>query len=394
MSKLDEVLALFDNPKKVANGYMVVCPLHDDATPSLSITYDEVTDRILLKDFAGCDTRSILDWINGKDVSKVLSINKLRELARLPGKVEDPIIDKKLDKIFNYTDENNILIFQELRFINTYQSGKVKKDVRQRRPATREEKRDFDLDWVYSIKGCKRVIYNLPKVLSAKNEWILIPEGPSCASFLNELGFLATTNAMGATKWIADYNQYFEGKNVILLPDHDKIGYDHAFTIAKNLQPLVKDIKVIFLPGLEKKGDDIKDWFDNYGGSKIEFQGLIDNSLSIKDLDQNDLKRTFFFIEPIELLEDSNKVEEKVESDVFNEFLQELEKQTDACNDMMVGTCQYCFGSGYVMFIDTEGTLRIKTICEGEGVVLEKCSCNKPTLVLGIDQQDNTQFKF
>lgn len=58
---LDEFLEFFEGAQSSSGGWMVSCPVHDDRTPSLSIS--EGDDRLLLKCFAGCDTEEILTTV-------------------------------------------------------------------------------------------------------------------------------------------------------------------------------------------------------------------------------------------------------------------------------------------------------------------------------------------
>ena len=49
-------------------------------------------------------------------------------------------------------------------------------------------------------------------------------------------GIPATCNAGGANKWPDGLNEYFEGKEVIILPDNDEAGKNHAKLVRRKLK--------------------------------------------------------------------------------------------------------------------------------------------------------------
>ena len=114
------------------------------------------------------------------------------------------------------------------------------------------------------------------------NEWhsqsgpILVPEGEKHVDRLVELGFIATCNPMGAGKWRAGYNDYFRTISVVLLPDNDRAGRDHARQVAEALLPVASSVRVLELGGLPEKGD-ILDWLDN-GGTPETLSKLIETA--------------------------------------------------------------------------------------------------------------------
>ena len=102
----------------------------------------------------------------------------------------------------------------------------------------------------------------------------MIVEGEKDADRLAGLGLVATCNPGGAGKWQAAYNSYFQGKRVVILPDNDAPGRQHAQTIAANLDGIALEIKIVELPGLKAKGD-VSDWLDD-GGTRAELLRICD----------------------------------------------------------------------------------------------------------------------
>lgn len=139
---------------------------------------------------------------------------------------------------YDYHDEAGGLLFQVCRM--------EPKTFRQRRP-------DGKGGWVWNLKGVEPVLYHLPEVLAADE--VLLPEGEKDADALRALFFTATTNSMGAGKWRDSYTEALRGKDVVLLPDNDEPGREHALKVASALHGVAKSIKLILLPGLPEKGD-------------------------------------------------------------------------------------------------------------------------------------------
>jgi putative DNA primase/helicase len=151
------------------------------------------------------------------------------------------------------------------------------KDFRQRRP-------DGNGGWIWTVKGVRRVPYRLPELIATPIETsVFIVEGEKDADNLAMLGLAATCNAGGAvkqrddgtpgrSKWRPELNRYFHGRNVIVVPDNDNAGRDHARAVAADLLSIVARLRILELPGLKSKGD-VSDWLDA-GGTREELERL------------------------------------------------------------------------------------------------------------------------
>jgi P4 family phage/plasmid primase-like protien len=107
------------------------------------------------------------------------------------------------------------------------------------------------------LAECRLVPYHLPEVIAAAEVWVL--EGEKDTDNLRDLGFAATTNPFGAGKWKGEFDQYFRGKTVVVIPDNDEVGRKHARHVAESLRRAGATVKMIELPGLPEKGD-ASDW--------------------------------------------------------------------------------------------------------------------------------------
>jgi len=173
-------------------------------------------------------------------VSKILE----REFGINREKAERLRPVKFISRIYEYYDADGCLAYQVVRY--------EPKDFRQRRP-------DDQGGWIWSLKGIDPLPYNLPAIMASSDEPIFIVEGEKCADALIERGILATTNSGGAKNWSDALDPWFEGRNVVLLPDNDGAGHAHMDVVQRHLQGRAHAIKRINLPGLEAKGD-VADW--------------------------------------------------------------------------------------------------------------------------------------
>jgi putative DNA primase/helicase len=122
------------------------------------------------------------------------------------------------------------------------------------------------------MRGVERVPYRLPEWGSDRSAPVFIVEGEKDCDRLTHLGAHATTNPGGAGKWVPTFAPYFADHDVVIVPDNDDAGLDHARAVAANLQPVARSVRVVELPGLPPKGD-VTDWLAA-GGSVAELMRL------------------------------------------------------------------------------------------------------------------------
>jgi putative DNA primase/helicase len=155
---------------------------------------------------------------------------------------------------YDYTDENDKLLFQALRF----EPINGPKQFRQRTGPDQKK---------WSIKGVRIVPFRLPELLEdiAADRTIFIPEGEKDVLTLRKRGIPATCNPMGAGKWWPEFNKILSGADVVICCDNDAPGRDHAHMVARNLRPVAKRLRVLDLaehwPEIEAS-DDVTDWFE------------------------------------------------------------------------------------------------------------------------------------
>ncbi len=146
----------------------------------------------------------------------------------------------------------------------------VPKDFRQRKPKAGG-------GWDWSLKGVKRIPYRLRELLAAVLTTIVfIVEGEKDVNNLVKRGLVATCNAGGATtakgKWLPEFNQYFKGRRVVILPDKDKPGRKHGQQVEAGLQGKRRRSRSSNYQGTEKT---LSDWLEA-GGTAEELLRIVE----------------------------------------------------------------------------------------------------------------------
>jgi len=116
------------------------------------------------------------------------------------------------------------------------------------------------------IQPGARVPYRLPEIVAAgaQGQTIYVVEGEKSVQRLWEAGLAATCSSGGAGKWGSHFAKWFDGFEVVVLPDNDAPGRKHAEAVRMNLEPVAASIRVINLPGLGP-GEDVVDWLARGG---------------------------------------------------------------------------------------------------------------------------------
>ena len=107
----------------------------------------------------------------------------------------------------------------------------------------------------------RRIPYCLDRLVkTSQNQRVLVVEGEKDVDTCWLYGFPATTNPFGAGKWKDEYSEFLRDRDVIILPDNDDVGRDHAEKVRRSLEGVARSVRILELPGLDV-GEDISDWF-------------------------------------------------------------------------------------------------------------------------------------
>ena len=271
--------------------FMASCPAHDDRNPSLHVTTTK-DGATLVHCFAGCTQDAVIDALRNRGLWS-------EQQPRSNG----PRAESRTGQVvasYDYVSADGELVHQTLRL--------EPKSFRQRRPAPETGLWIWGLtageymrmgpakDWLsfresrfseWPIERERRtfdaaslVLYRMPDVLKAvaSGATIFVCEGEKDTDNIAALGFVATTNAMGAGKWrAASYNEALRGADVVLLPHNDAPGRDHAQNVAAELHSVAKRVRILDIAEHWPEcgaGQDISDWLA-VGGTADKLTDLV-----------------------------------------------------------------------------------------------------------------------
>ena len=157
---------------------------------------------------------------------------------------------------YDYTDKDGKARFQVVRY--------KPKGFRQRRPNGKG-------GWIWNLNGVELVPYHLLQLIEgiANEHPAIIVEGEKDVHTAEAHGLVATCNPMGAGKWRDEYDQYFAGADVIVIPDNDEPGRRHAQTVAAHLSKVARSVRMLTL-----SAKDLTAWVEA-GGKREELDTLI-----------------------------------------------------------------------------------------------------------------------
>ena len=150
-----------------------------------------------------------------------------------------------------YVDENGETLF----VVDRYEP----KRFRQRKP-------DGKGGWLSKLGDVRRVPDRLPKMIEAVacELPIFIAEGEKAIEALEKIGITATCSPGGAGKWRKEYSDHLKGANVVILPDADEPGEQHAISVAASLGGVAKKVRVSSPSQSSRQGGSF-DWIANAG---------------------------------------------------------------------------------------------------------------------------------
>jgi hypothetical protein len=125
--------------------------------------------------------------------------------------------------------------------------------------------------WRWGRDGIRPTLYRLPELLASTGP-VYVVEGEKDVDRLHELGLTATCNVGGAGKWKSSFSEHLRDRVVVVIPDNDAAGREHAREVAESLAGVAAEIHVIELPGLPEKAD-ASDWV-NMGHTSLDLERL------------------------------------------------------------------------------------------------------------------------
>jgi hypothetical protein len=205
----------------------------------------------LIRHVKGLDHSEAIGWLRGQGVLKVLRGTN-RAVKPPPATPKPPL--GEIAGEYDYCDETGTLLFQVVRYA----------------PKTFRQRHREGGDWIWNINGVRRVLYRLGEVIAAvqRGATIHIAEGEKDCDNLRDLGLIATTCPGGALKWRAEYSEFLLRADIVIIPDNDHTGRDHADQVAGSLAGIAKRVRVLDLARHWPEcptGGDVSDWLEAGG---------------------------------------------------------------------------------------------------------------------------------
>ena len=266
-------------PKYIANelggalperngSWLARCPVHSDEHPSLLISIGR-SQAIIVYCRAGCDQEAV--------------INALKERSLWPQSRKRTQAKADFGEhtaTYKYYNANGSYCFEKRRY-EQLKDGEIRKTFR---IGVSDPKAGGRFQ-PGQPKLAEVPLYNLPALTqlsesaNAKQKTVLIVEGEKDADNLTALGLVAVCNCYGAgginsNKWHTSYNKHFQNLDVVMVPDCDAIGREHAARVALEILPSARSIRFLDL-GLKDKAD-ISDWIDA-GGTREKLEVLVED---------------------------------------------------------------------------------------------------------------------
>ncbi|WP_305044519.1 CHC2 zinc finger domain-containing protein [Geoalkalibacter sp.] len=271
------VAELFDRRTPAGRDQVLVCcPVHDEAHASCSINTASGLWNCkacgaagnlfdLLAAVWGCDFAAALDELEDRaGIATPTAGGSTRRAKPTPkkptappkpiakAKPAAPPVKGEVVAVYDYRDAAGVVRYRKRR-IEPGRDGKPKEfSFVHPRPNGTEAPGRGD---------APPLLYGLDRLVAAPaEETVFIVEGEKCCDALAAWGLIAVCNDSGAAgKWPEGYDQFFQGRHVVILPDHDEPGERYAAKVAAALLPVAATVKVLRLPGLPPKGD-VCDW--------------------------------------------------------------------------------------------------------------------------------------
>lgn len=228
-----------DGAHQDKDGWRARCPVHQGHSDT-SLHLWEEAGNLRVHCFSGCKAQDILTALGAQPRARRA---------------------EHYDAIYSYRALDGTVLYQVVRMLG--------KQFRQRRPDPINVGR-----WLWDTKGVSLVLYHLPEVKQAVtlHQPIYIVEGEKDVETLRALGLVATCNRGGAGKWEDSYTAALDNADVLVLPDNDQPGKDHAALVAARLRGTVRSLSIVVLPDLPERGD-VSDWLQQ-GHTLKELQAL------------------------------------------------------------------------------------------------------------------------
>jgi hypothetical protein len=250
-----KALGLLAHPQR--DGYLALCPAHEDGRPSLSVRQDE-KGGVMLKCFKGCgydDIRAVLKDVKPEDFRSGAN-KRVEEWVHEPARrgAPRPLFEHPFGgpiRTWGYWVDGALWAFV-CRF-DTPNGKEVRPYALFRAPETGK------LEWRWSCPPGPRPIYGLKYLKQDKDCPVVVVEGEkACVAFCDCMTLCVTwlggSSAVSKTDWTP-----LAGREVVLLPDSDEPGRRCMWELAEIIAPISAGVRFAYPPPGVPEGWDIAD---------------------------------------------------------------------------------------------------------------------------------------
>lgn len=221
------------DPQYKGKGSDVLCPLHEDRKPSLSIGIGERGD-LVCRCHAGCDQRAVFDEVR-------------RRAGHLMNGHACEVKAKVRKTVHEYASADGEVLLR----VHRTDKPDGSKTFSQSTP-------DGKGGWSWrGIKG-KTPLYRLPALAAAPRLPVVICEGEKAAEAAQRLlgdSMVATTWPGGAAAVDSADLSPLQGRDVVVWPDADAAGKSAAATLLARLSGIAAQVRVVRVDDLPAKAD-------------------------------------------------------------------------------------------------------------------------------------------
>jgi P4 family phage/plasmid primase-like protien len=274
------------------DGFKGFCPAHesngDHTSKSLTFCRGESVPIIAKCHSLGCTFKEIVEAVGLTEAQACGRSNGFHHAAPPVSTVTPAPAEADRDWFYawihHYQDASGAVVYDKVR------KERVVGGQREKKMWIAVPKGNGQKGWIKggTLKrhGLSPILFGLDKLVklqrtveaTGKPASVLVSEGEKKCELLWALGFHATTSPYGGgkgdRKWLAEFNPYLRGLNVILLADDDKPGRAFADHVAGHVHAVAAGLRIVTLTG-DCEGFDVFDWFAERGVTYSQQRGLI-----------------------------------------------------------------------------------------------------------------------
>ena len=270
------------------HAFMASCPLHDDTTPSLAVTWKSSRSGkpggvVLVHCFSCNAAADAITTAVGLRLCDLFDDTCPGEAGVGPGPQArpTPVAERPRStalpeehrwrrvRVYTYTTANGRPVQQVIRD-ECDCNGVSHKRFLQRYRAGR--------DWSWrKPQGFEPVLYRAAHLAAADaDQWVWLTEGEKDADTAARLGLVATTNAQGANSFPPELAAALHGRKVAIIVDRDAAGYQRAANVHEHLQQHAAQT-VVLLPAVNRAKADLTDHVEaGRWDTSQQFRGFIE----------------------------------------------------------------------------------------------------------------------